>query len=345
MLPKAGFSLILLCSILLLAENFAYACSVNSSGLISTRRTKTCSTYWGGYWWIYDYGLYTQFNKYNINWSDGANSQPEYNAGGECRLDPVDCPPYFYLPYYVSTPERAAFRVTVTYRGVSSATSCYDDLTVTKGDNHTCTTNGGGCLRPETCYDPYGNPVCCPSPIVIDIAGNGFNLTNAVGGVRFDLNNDGVGEQLSWTSANSDDAWLALDRNDNGTIDSGRELFGNHTPQPEPPPDEGKHGFLALAVFDKPNKGGNNDGQIDDRDAIFSQLKLWQDTNHNGISEASELRNLSASPIRILELNYHESRRTDEHGNRFKYRAKVKDAQGAQVGRWAWDVFLLTQPE
>ena len=348
MRKKAGFSLILLCAILFLAGSSVYACTVDSSGLISTRKNKTCSRWWDAYRWIYDDGSYTQFNKYNINWSDGANSQPEFYGLGECRYDDgINCPPYFYSPYYVTTPDRASFKVTITERSVNSAIQCVDGLTTTKGSNHTCSTGGGGggCLVGETCWDSSGNPMCCPSPIVIDVAGNGFNLTDAVGGVRFDLDNDGVREQLAWTAANSDDVWLALDRNDNGTINNGRELFGNHTPQPEPPQGEGRNGFLALAVYDKPSNGGNNDGQIDSRDTVFSQLRLWRDTNHNGISEASELLNLSTSPIRIIEFDYHESRRTDEHGNRFRYRAKVKDAQGAQVGRWAWDVFLLTQPE
>ena len=180
------------------------------------------------------------------------------------------------------------------------------------------------------------------TPIVIDIDGNGYNLTNGINGVDFDLNSNNERERISWTAANSDDSWLALDRNANGTIDNGHELFGNFTPQPVPPQGEEYNGFLALAVYDKPQQGGNNDNQIDSRDSVFTQLKLWRDQNHNGVSEASELQSLSSSDVRIIELNYHESRRTDEHGNRFRYRAKVRDAQGAHVNRWAWDVFLVS---
>lgn len=199
---------------------------------------------------------------------------------------------------------------------------------------------------PELCSPPPGGGDClrdinqCQSPVLIDILGNGFDLTNAGNGVLFDINGDGSQEQLAWTSANSDDAWLALDRNGDSIINNGRELFGNNTSQPITQQGEYKSGFRALAVFDRPQRGGNNDGRIDERDAVYADLKLWQDTNHNGISEANELHGISELGLRILDLDYRESRRQDEHGNWFRFRAKVKDARGAQIGRWAWDVFL-----
>ena len=158
------------------------------------------------------------------------------------------------------------------------------------------------------CLDSGGFHVCCTSgsPIIIDTASEGFHLTGLADGVRF---RNRPGDQLlkiSWTDPLYKNAWLALDRDGNGTINALSELFGNYTPQPQ---SEEPNGFAALAVFDRRVNGGNENGLLDPDDTVFSFLRLWIDKNHDGISQPEELFTLPTVGLFAINLHYRESKR------------------------------------
>ena len=174
-------------------------------------------------------------------------------------------------------------------------------------------------------------------PLILDLAGDGLNLTSLFDGVRFDLRGHGVKDKMGWTAHNSVDAWLALDRNGNGTIDDGLELFSDAAEQA---PSAEPNGFLALAVLDQPAKGGNGDGRVDAADHAFASLVAWQDRNHDGISQPDELIPLAATGVRSIDLDYSISGRHDHSGNYLRYRAKISGAKASGISRWAYDVFV-----
>jgi len=214
----------------------------------------------------------------------------------------------------------------------------------------TCDPSLGTC-NPLTCFAPICGPLdyfdyntckCVyeqsnPSPIIIDTDGSGFHLTSAANGILFDFYGNGRPIQIAWTAEGSTNGWLALDRNGDGKIDSGLDLFGNITAQP---PSSGPNGFLALAVFDLPENGGNGDGVIDIDDAVWPKLLVWIDTNHDGVSEPEELHHLDDIGVHSISLAYVKTPFKDEYGNQFRYKGKLDPDRGDDVGRIIYDVFL-----
>ncbi|MBV8068555.1 MAG: hypothetical protein JO270_01520 [Acidobacteriaceae bacterium] len=231
--------------------------------------------------------------------------------------------------------------------GIPETTSCPRAATCpNEGKAYLLDGPSDPCLWPDIAnWCPNSGDVvfsnCCyqnESPIIVDLQHSGFRLTDAADGVYFDFSGDGVPKLVSWLATNSGDAWLALDRNHNGKIDSGRELFGNYTAQPASP---NPNGFAALAEFDKPINGGNGDGVIDARDAVFGRLLLWTDDNHNGVSEPEELHSLQEFGILAIDLRYTFSSWRDLYGNLFRFKGRVLREQKWE-DRTIYDVLLLT---
>ena len=118
--------------------------------------------------------------------------------------------------------------------------------------------------------------------------GDGIELLPMNGTINFDHDNNGFREATGWISG--DDAFLAFDKNKNGIIDNGNELFGDHS---------STNGFEELKKYDL-----NSDGFINKDDEIWYELVLWQDKNSNGISDEGELTKLSESKIKSIDLRY-----------------------------------------
>ncbi|KDN12680.1 iron-regulated protein FrpC [Snodgrassella communis] len=171
------------------------------------------------------------------------------------------------------------------------------------------------------------------SPVVIDMNGDGVKTSAKGQHVYFDHDGNGFAENTGWVD--SHDALLVLDRNQNGQIDDGRELFGSNTLLASGK--KAKNGFEALAEFDE-----NHDGVIDAADSVWSKLQLWQDKNQNGVVDEGELSALSASQIKAIGVYYKTEKAKDAHGNEHRETTKVTWADGHQTD--ATDVWFDTEP-
>jgi hypothetical protein len=169
-----------------------------------------------------------------------------------------------------------------------------------------------------------GDIMCKGSPLVLDLAGDGVALSSATEGVSFNLMNHGP-VRTAWVQG-EDDALLAIDRNGDGVIGSGQELFGEGAAV------DGhlaRDGFEALAALDRPDHGGNGNGLLESGDLMFDQLVLWTDENHDGVSQTDELRPLSSAGVSALPIEGQRDERVrDSHGNDLSLRARFLRADG-----------------
>jgi hypothetical protein len=187
----------------------------------------------------------------------------------------------------------------------------------------------------------------CGSPIIIDVDCRNTRLTGPE--VPFDIDGDGNAEIMAWTipSERGGDGFLVFERNGTGAVESGRELFGNNTPLSwDMNGPIAAHGFQALEWFDRSENHGNGDGWIDRDDYIYSQLQLWLDDNHNGISEANELQYLEQHGILRISTGAEFHNRRDRWGNRFAYRGVVVIEDRNRLKACpTWDVFLVMEDD
>jgi hypothetical protein len=159
----------------------------------------------------------------------------------------------------------------------------------------------------------YPNPVTnCPTVVSID-PNSQYTFTGVLDGVLFDIDGDGDLDQVAWTKPSTDVAFLALDRDGDGRITSGRELIGDHT---LPGITNGPDALLQLAV------NPATKALLDSDDLLFSRMRLWRDANHNGSSEPAELR-AAGDELSTIGLGYERHRRIDSHGNQSRFRGFV----------------------
>lgn len=178
----------------------------------------------------------------------------------------------------------------------------------------------------EDCYHYFG------SPIFISFQPN-IEFTSAKEGVKFDLQDYGPNllQKVAWTTSDSKIGWLIRGQ----TVTNVKQLFGDGNEQA--PPDiigEPANGYRALKLFDI-----DKDGEITPNDPIWSELNVWFDKNHNGISEQDEVVSLTAAGVSSINLKHNSVGKKDKFGNEFRFRSKVQLLDGSSV--FSYDVFPM----
>jgi len=157
-------------------------------------------------------------------------------------------------------------------------------------------------------------------PLILDLDGDGAKAISIAAGVHFDHDADGFAEATGWACPR--DGLLVLDRNGDGKINDGRELFGDQTVLKSGK--KAANGFEALAEFDE-----NKDGRIDANDAIYSKLRVWQDSDADGISKPEELHSLNDLGISAIDIASTITNQPDPRGNTQTRSGSFEKADGS----------------
>lgn len=243
-------------------------------------------------------------------------------------------------PVHFIESSSAPGHLTFTLTGPAQIGSCYNSTMVARSFDQRGEAHAGSTCWINLNQTPYvTNPPRNPdegreSPVILNLGDPAYTLTSAANGVRFDIRADGVPVQIAWTAAGASNAFLALDRNGNGTIDDGSELFGNATRLASGA--KAANGFDALAELD-----ANQDSVIDASDPAWQQLLLWTDVDHDGVSASSELQPIARSSVTALETTCRRVGKKDRWGNTFRYMAHARLLYaGGEIRRSYYDVFL-----
>jgi len=165
-------------------------------------------------------------------------------------------------------------------------------------------------------------------PLTLDLDGDGLETTGTglLNPIYFDHNGDGIKTSTGWVK--SDDAFLVWDRNNDGIIDSGRELFGDSTIKSNG--QTAIDGFDALADLDRLDNGGNNDGVVNASDVHFNNLRIWRDLNQDGVSQSDELFTLDSQHIIGLNVDSTEHSQILQNGNQIADKGTFIKSDGSQ---------------
>jgi len=280
-------------------------------------------------------------NDLNITLKDnegdgGSCPNPNRSTGGENASCPSPLNPSFDIQFSLPTPLTSAVPYSSGGGGGSSGGTSYG--------------GGGGGSSSTPLTSPHVAPalpapkVACvnnpvyssggvgggggaTSPIVLDLNRDGItSISFAASKALFDYDGDGVKENTAWTQRT--DALLVNDVNHDGIINNATELFGNYTRNSDGT--IAKSGYQALSYYDS-----NSDNVIDATDTRFSELKLWIDSNSDGVTDSGELKTLTEMGVTALTLNDPSTPYipTTEETNTIIQETTFTDAQGEGIMR------------